>query len=162
MINKSYEFDPCSIDDSNDEEEITLDNWKPTHQQPKIIQSKWRKEQIGENLNQEPSLDDIKKISFYIKKKIPDVEIMQTFGINSDTLVAIKRHRYSPTEGISYDTFCEIPFGFARIEDEVSYLRRGLEYISKVLFIQEEDKKMFIQYCENKNKPKNSRKYKKK
>lgn len=100
-----YEFDPCSIDGSDqleDEDEVSLDNWKPSpksqiYRQP----SKWRQESNAQGYGyMEPGIDEIKKIRAYLKNKTNDIEIMRQFAINADTLFAIKTNRYDPIEGI--------------------------------------------------------------
>src|SRR6185369_10416128 len=93
IMEQSYNFDPCTLDDSQDDE-VTLDNWKPTPKNDGIIQSEWRQKQIGNNFNQQPGIDELKKIDMYLKKKKSDADIMRAFGINAETLVAIKKNKY--------------------------------------------------------------------
>lgn len=144
MKEESYEFDPCSIDDSDlESEEVTLDNWKPTIKKPVIKQSNWRKEQIGTNFNQQPGLDELKKIFRYLRKRAPDSDIMQAFGISAETLVAIKKDKYDPVDGISLDNQSKIYKEFKLINDKVDGLVRGLNFIADVLFIDKEDKNKF-------------------
>lgn len=105
MTQGSYEFDPCSVDGSDqlpDEEEVTLDNWKPSPKKEVFrTPSKWRQELNSQGYGyMEPGLDEIKKIRAYLKNKIDDIEIMQQFAINADTLFAIKANRFDPVEGI--------------------------------------------------------------
>lgn len=142
MSEQSYEFDPCEIDGSNTEE-ITLDNWKPTLNKPKIIPSKWRQESIGNNFNQEPGIDELNKIHMYLKKKVSDAEIMNAFGINAETLIAIKKDRYDPVDGISLDNQSKIYKEFKRLEDKIDNMMRGLNYISECMFITKKDKELF-------------------
>jgi len=158
-MNNSYEFDPCTLDDS-EEDDITLDNWKPTPKENKIIQSKWRKAKIGENNNQEPGLDELNKIEMYLKRKSPDSEIMKVFGITAETLVAIKRGRYCPVDGIGLDNLSKIQNEFKRLDNALIKTRRGIEYLAKTLFINTEDLKEFKDYCENKKKKAQGRKRK--
>lgn len=139
MIEASYEFDPCSVDGSDQEESITLDNWKPTAQKPKIVPSKWREEQIGNNFNQEPGIDELHKINMYLKKNAPDSEIMKAFGVNAETLIAIKKGKYDPVDGISLDNQSKIYREFKRIEDKIASLLRGLNHIAKIMFIDKEE-----------------------
>jgi hypothetical protein len=138
----SYEFDPCSIDGS-DKEEVTLDNWKPTKYEPKIIASNWRQEAIGTNFNQEPGIDELKKIRMYLKKKASDSDIMKAFGINAETLVAIKKDKYDPVEGISLDNQSKIYKEFKRLENRIDSLFNGIDHIAECIFITEEDKKTY-------------------
>lgn len=144
MIEESYEFDPCSIDGSDQEEEAeTLDNWKPSSKQTKIIASKWRQDQIGGNYNQQPGLDELKKIHMYLKKKASDADIMHAFGITADTLIAIKKNKYDPIDGISLDNQSKIYKEFKRLEDKIDSLLRGINHIGKIMFIDKEEEAKF-------------------
>lgn len=143
MSKSSYEFDPCEIDGSNEEEQITLDSWKPTQHKPKIVASKWRQEQIGTNYNQEPGIDELNKIHMFLKKKAPDSEIMHAFGINAETLIAIKKDKYDPIDGISLDNQSKIYKEFKRLEDRIDSLLRGINYIGKCMFIDKKDEAAF-------------------
>lgn len=130
----SYEFDPCSIDGSNLEENVesTLESWKPRNKErPAVPKSEWRQQQIDGNYHQEPGIDEIKKIKMYLKKKYPDYQIMDAFGITSETLVAIKRDCYDPIDGISLDNQSKIYKEFQRIEKILSNMMNGVEYLSK-------------------------------
>ncbi len=148
-----YDFDPCTIDGSDEiEDEITLDNWKPTPKNNKLIQSKWRKEQIGNKFNQEPGLDDLNKINMYLKKKYPDSEIMHVFGITAETLVAIKNERYCPVDGISMDNLSKIHAEFNRLDRGFTKVRRGIEYLANTLFIDKKDLQDYKDYCDKKKK----------
>lgn len=142
MKKKSYQFDPCSIDGS-DQEDISLDDWKPTVKTPKIVQSKWRQESIGDDFNQQPGLDELRKIHTYLKKKASDAEIMRAFGISAETLIAIKKDNYSPVEGISLDNQSKIYKEFKRLEAKILSLSRGMKHIGKIMFIDEEEKLAF-------------------
>ena len=137
----SYEFDPCSIDESDKEEEpVTLDNWKPTEHKPKIIASQWRQDAIGTNFNQQPGLDELNKIHMYLKKKASDSDIMKAFGINAETLVAIKKDKYEPVDGISLDNQSKIYKEFKRLEDRIDSLLRGIDYVAECMFSSKKDK----------------------
>jgi uncharacterized protein YktA (UPF0223 family) len=143
MSEASYEFDPCSIDESDKEEPVTLDNWKPTEYKPKIVPSKWREDQIGTNFNQQPGIDELNKIHMYLKKKASDSDIMKAFGITCETLVAIKKDKYDPVEGISLDNQSKIYKEFKRLEDRIESLLRGINHIGECLFIDKKDKATF-------------------
>lgn len=138
MQEESYEFDPCEIDGSNEEPEVKMDDWKPSAKQPKIVASQWRQDQIGDNFNQQPGIDDLKKILMYINKKASDAEIMKAFGITCETLVAIKKDKYDPVDGISLDNQSKIYKEFKRLEDRIESLLRGINYIAKTMFIDKE------------------------
>lgn len=161
MKEKSYEFDPCELDGSNleNEENITLDNWQPSEKKKKLIQSEWRKNSIGKDFNQEPGIDDLKKINLYIKQKYSDSQIMNFFGINAETLIAIKQHRYSPFDGIQLDTYEKIHNEIKLMNDKIKYLQNGLDYLSNILLIESKDKEHFIHFCRNtaKNQKKNKK-----
>lgn len=140
----SYEFDPCSIDESDKEEEpVTLDNWKPKSEKPIIIPSKWRQEAIGTNFNQHPGLDELKKINMYLKKKAPDSDIMKAFGINAETLLAIKKNHYDPVQGISLDNQSKIYNEFERLEKRIESLMNGINYMANIMFIDKKEKAEF-------------------
>lgn len=143
MSEASYDFDPCSIDGSDQEEPVTLDNWKPSTEKPKIIASKWREESIGNNFNQQPGLDELNKIHMYLKKKASDADIMKAFGITADTLIAIKKDKYDPIDGISLDNQSKIYKEFKRIEDKIESLLRGINYIAEIMFIDKKEKSEF-------------------
>ena len=145
MSEASYEFDPCSIDgsDTEEEEQVTLDNWKPS-KKAKIIPSKWRQQMIGSNFNQEPGLDELHKINGFLKKKVPDSEIMNAFGITADTLVAIKKDKYDPIDGISLDNQSKIYKEFRKVEEKMDGFLRGLNYLAETMFIDRKEKEKFI------------------
>jgi len=133
-MENSYEFDPCSIEENNEDEEVSLDNWKPRKKEKTIIQSEWRKNQIGNDFNQQPGLDDLNKIQMYLKKNRPDAEIMKAFGVSAEMLVAIKKENYSPVEGISCDNLSKIQNEFKKINKTIMQLKRGVDYITKAIF----------------------------
>lgn len=141
-------------------EEITLDSWKPTKKNstPMIVQSEWRKNHIGDNHNQQPGLDEIKKIMSFLKKKVNDSDIMKSFGVTAETLVAIKRGKYDPIDGISLDNQSKIYKKFSDISEEISLLKKSIDFIASVLFTDKEAKKL---YKEALNKKKIGRKNKK-
>lgn len=150
-----YEFDPCALDGSDVDEygteyENTLDTWKPTIKKPTIVQSAWRKEQIGNDFNQQPSIDDLRKIQMYLKKDVSDAEVMKVFGITAETIVAIKKDKYCPVDGIKLDNLSKIYKHFDYLEKKIHYLTRANNYISKLLFIDDISMKKFINYCEKK------------
>ncbi len=159
-MESSYEFDPCSIDGS-DEEDITLDNWKPSEDKPKIVPSKWRQEQIGNNFNQEPGIDDLNKIHMHLKKKAPDADIMKAFGINAETLIAIKKDKYDPIDGIALDNQSKIYKEFKKVEEKIESLLRGINHIAEIMFIDKEEKAAFKKSFKKPRKEKGSKKAKK-
>lgn len=146
MDDRSYEFDPCTLDGS-DKEEITLDNWKQRKKEKTIIQSQWRKTQIGSDFNQQPGLDDLGKIAMFLKKKKSDAEIMHVFGISAETLIAIKKNKYCPVEGIALDNLSKIYNEFENLKKRMDKVERGADYLSKVLFLSEDDLKEYKDYC---------------
>jgi hypothetical protein len=143
MGNRSYEFDPCSIDGS-DKEGVTLDNWKPNTMKPEIVQSEWRKNQIADNNNQQPGLDDLKKIKMFLSQKKSDAEIMKVFGITAEMLVAIKKDKYSPVDGISLDNQSKIYKEFTRLETKILLLEAAINYIAEAIFFDKDSKKEFL------------------
>ena|ERR1700675_2577727 len=145
-MDNDYYFDSCTLDNSQDEE-ITLDNWKPTPKSEGIIHSEWRQKQIGNNFNQEPGIDELKKIEMYVKKKKSDADIMKAFGINAETLVAIKKNKYCPIDGISLDNLSKIYAEFKAFNKTILRLQRSSHYLAKILFIDKEDLKKFQDFC---------------
>jgi len=137
MEEQIYEFDPCSLDDhdEDDEEFVSIDTWKPHVKKPKLVQSNWRKELIGNNFNQEPNHDDLIKIQHYLKKKFADSEIMTAFGISAEILVAIKKGKYDPLDGIALDTLSKIHYEFDRLQEKIDKIIRGMHYISREIFV---------------------------
>jgi hypothetical protein len=157
MSEASYEFDPCSIDGSHIEE-VTLDNWKPRENLPKISPSQWRQRQIGNDFNQQPGLDDLHKIHKYLNKKLSDSEIMNAFGLTAETLIAIKAGNYDPVEGISLDNQSKIYKEFRKIEEKMESFLRALNYIADIMFIDKKEKAEFKKSFLNAEKNLKSRK----
>ncbi len=134
MLDRSFSMD-SNVDDYEQDDFVSIDEWKPSEKKNVVIPSSWRKKQIGDYFNQQPGLDEIKKIKRFLRQKKPDAEIMNAFGITCDVLSAIKTDRYSPVEGISLDNLSKIYKEHVRIEERINKLQRGLNYIAKVLFI---------------------------
>jgi hypothetical protein len=147
-----YEFDLCTIDGSDTDNKTTIDNWRPAEKSSKIIQSEWRKIQIGTNYNQQPGGDDVRKIIGYIKKRYADTEIMRAFGISAETLIAIKSNRYCPIDGIALSDLDKIHNEFNKFKKDIRNLLYAVEYISKSLFIDETELKKYKDYCKKKDK----------
>ena len=129
MSTATYEFDPCTIDGSD--KEVTLDNWKPSVKTESAPKSEWRQKQNDGKFNQDPGIDELKKITMYLKRKYPDHEIMTIFGISCETLVAIKRNCYSPVEGISLDNQSKIYKEFARLDKKLDLVMETLTVFSE-------------------------------
>jgi len=146
MGDLSYEFDVCSVDGSD--KEVTLDEWKPSVKDNSIQKSEWRKNQNNGDYDQQPGLDELKKINMYLKKDYPDSQIMDTFGISSETLVAIKRGCYDPIEGISLDNQIKIYKEFSRLNQKIGKLNRKIEQFQEVfrfIFEKDEEKRAFFE-----------------
>ncbi len=126
----SYEFDPCSLDGSDKDVPISIDSWKPTAKKDGIPRSDWRQQQNDGDYNQQPGLDDLKKIKIYLKKKYPDYQIMDAFGISCETLVAIKRNCYHPVGGIALDDQSKLYKHFSLIDKKISRICDALKFIS--------------------------------
>jgi DNA gyrase/topoisomerase IV subunit A len=139
MSEQSYEFDPCSIDGS-DKEEVTLDSWKPKAKIEGMPLSQWRQDQIGSNFNQQPGIDELNKIHAFIKQRKSDSDIMKAFGITAETLIAIKKDKYDPVEGISLDNQSKIYKEFKRLEERIDSLLRGINHIAECMFTTKADK----------------------
>lgn len=159
MGQRSYEFDPCSIDGSDKQEEVSLDNWKPSLQKKGIVQSEWRKNQIGDNFNQQPGIDELKKIYSFLRKKASDAEIMRVFGINAETLVAIKKDKYSPVDGISLDNQSKIYKHFKSLEDKIAKLQKMIDVMVDTMFVDKIAKEEFKKLCKKPKAQKKPKKY---
>ena len=159
MGQRSYEFDPCSVDGSDKQEEVSLDNWKPSLQKKAIVQSEWRKNQIGDNFNQQPGIDELKKIYMFLKRKASDAEIMQTFGVTAETLIAIKKDKYSPVDGISLDNQSKIYKEFKKLTDQISGLKHIIEVMTNIMFVSKEAKEEFKKACKKPKAQKKPKKY---
>lgn len=132
-MKESYEFDPSSIDASL-EDDVTLDNWRPNGKVLRVPQSEWRKSQQKGTFNHEPGIDELKKINMYLKRKYPDHEIMEAFGITSETLVAVKRNCYSPVDGILLDNQSKIYREFTRIDKKLEKFLNALKFLADNVF----------------------------
>ncbi len=159
MGERSYEFDPCEVDGSNQEEPESLDNWKPSLKKKAIVQSEWRKNQIGDNFNQQPGIDELKKIYMFLNKKASDAEIMQTFGITAEMLVAIKKEKYDPVDGISLDSQSKIYKEFENLGKQISKLRRMIDEMVNIMFPDKEGKDAFKELCKKPKPQKKAKKY---
>lgn len=126
-MSSAYEDDQSLVDGSDN---ITIDNWKPRAKSLCIPKSEWRKKQINGNYNSEPGIDELKKIRMYLKRKYPDYQIMDAFGINCETLVAIKKGCYGPVDGISLDNQSKIYKEFERINKKIDRFIQALRFIS--------------------------------
>jgi hypothetical protein len=140
-MSNSYYFDPCSVDGS-DQDEVSLDNWRPSAKSKTVPKSQWRQEQIDGNYNQQPGLDELKKIHMYLKKKYPDHQIMDAFGISSETLVAIKRDCYSPVDGISLDNQSKIYKKFNQLDKKIEKIIEALQLLTEVFAPKDTVKRM--------------------
>jgi DNA-binding Xre family transcriptional regulator len=158
MSETSYEFDPCELDESEDEE-VTLDNWKPKVFQKEIATSEWRQKSIGNNFNQHPGLDELKKIHVYLNKKVSDSDLMKAFGINAETLIAIKKNKYHPVDGISLDNLSKIYEEFDSIEKKIDNCLRAINYIASIIFLDSEEKDKYKLACKKPKKDKKKPKY---
>ncbi len=116
------------------DEHITLDNWKPTTKINTMVKSQWRKEANGDHFDQKPGLDEIRKIKTHIKKSKKDYEIMEAFGIDCETLIAIKKDKYHPIDGISMDNLSKIYKAFGLIEKKITNLYQALNMLSDNAF----------------------------
>lgn len=155
-MDKSYYFDPSSLDreDENREdvsEEITLDDWKPRKKGNKLIKSDWRRKQNGNDHNLQPSFDDVKKIKVYLQKRYPDIEIMEAFAISGDTLVAIKKDKYCPVEGILFDDLELVFDEIKNIKSAIKKLQKETSYIATNFFNDPDELKKFKLACKRKS-----------
>lgn len=125
-------FEDCSDD-------VSIDDWRPRVKKAKIIPSEWRQEQIVSNFNQQPGTDELRKIYGFLKKNVPDYDIMNAFGISAEMLVAIKSGHYDPVDGISLDSQSKIYKEFRKIEDRIEALERGFQFLADCMFSHKDD-----------------------
>lgn len=132
----SYEFDPCTLDGSDqDDDFVSIDDWKPRPKKERVPKSEWRQVQNAGRCNVQPGIDDIKKIKMYLKKPYPDIEIMESFGIDAATLIAIKRDKYCPIDGISLDNQSKIYNEFRKIEKTYDKIFDALAYLGDAMLV---------------------------
>ncbi len=123
------------------EEEVTLDNWKPSEKVRTLQKSQWRSDKNSSGGNEQPGLDELRKINMFLKQKYPDHQIMDAFGITSETLVAIKRNCYDPVEGISLDNQSKIYKEFRRIEKALDEFFEVFKFLADNCFEAKEKSK---------------------
>ena len=75
---------------------------------------------------------------------------MHYFGINSETLTAIKQENYCSAEGILINDLETMEKELKRINEILIKARRANDYIAQVLFIDNKDYKDYVDYCDNK------------
>ena len=85
----------------------------------------------------------MRKIHSHLVNNVPDSGIMDAFGINCETLIAIKKDKYCPVEGIKLDTLDKIYKHFDFTEKKLAYLYRANKYLSKLLFMDDISLKKF-------------------
>lgn len=129
-MERSYAFDPCTIDGSDKKEITIIDSWKPgAKKKDSLVMSQWRLNQNGNSHDLSPGIDELKKISVHLKNKHSDCDIMKLFGISSETLVAIKRGCYCPVDGISLDNQSKIHKEFMRLEKMLDKIKEALIFM---------------------------------
>lgn len=134
----SYEFDPCTLDNEN---QVGIYQWTPRPKEERVPKSEWRKQQNNGDYNQQPGIDELRKIKFYLKRKFPDNQIMDSFGISAETLVAIKKDKYSPIDGIALDNQSKIYKEFTNIERRIDFIFDALKFIADNAFPSEDNVK---------------------
>lgn len=113
---------------------VSLDKWTPKAIIPCVPKSEWRQKQIGGNYNQQPGLDELGKIKRYLEKNYPDHQIMDAFGLNAETLNAIKKDCYAPIDGIKFDNLSKIQREFAKIEAKLTRIFNALSFLGDNLW----------------------------
>lgn len=98
MNTENIKYNISGLD--NNDEKITLDDWKFREKVNKIIMSEWRQKQNKNHPTEKPGLDDLRKIKMHLKKKYPDEDIIKAFGITMKILIAIKKDKYDCVDGI--------------------------------------------------------------
>jgi hypothetical protein len=135
MVEESYEFDPCTIDGSDESTEgfQSIDDWRPTVHKRRIPRSQWREVANQGRFDLKPGIDELRKIEGYIRKKFDDYDIMEVFGINAETLIAIKHGNYDPLDGISLDNQSKIYREFKKVERDLQKISYALTMVADML-----------------------------
>lgn len=129
--------------------DVTIDNWKPEFREKKIIQSEWRKQQNNNDFNQSVGRDELKKIKFAIKNKYADHEIMKTYGINAETLIAVKENKINPELGImrgklEEDETYKLIKKVNKLQGALYGINYALKELAKILFSEKEQQQEFL------------------
>jgi hypothetical protein len=141
------------------DDEVTLDTWKPSTPEKKLIPSKWRQEQMGNNYNQDVGGDELKKIKSALNKKFPDHEIMQAYGISAQTLVDIKEGRINPHAGITrgtlntvneFDEINSILKKISAVQARLYGINCAFRELAKILYGDKDQQKEFLKLLEKK------------
>ena len=133
MMDELYEFDLDSLDDTDIDDGysiVSLDDWEPEKKTKTVPKSQWRSDYKDADPCQRPGLDEIRKINFYIKNKYPDHQIMDSFGISAEILVAIKSRNYCPVDGISLDNLSKIQKEFEKIDKKIELIYKALQFFA--------------------------------
>lgn len=132
MIEKSYEFDPCTLDD---DQEDTLDNWCPTKPGEEVFRkaSEWRQKQNDSSLKDRVSPDDLRKIHTYLLNKVSDSDIMATFNLTPKSLVAIKKNKFTTCEGVVDDDLERLALRHENLHRKFNGLLSNFELIERTL-----------------------------
>lgn len=142
-------------------DDVSIDEWKPNLPEKKLIQSKWRKEIIGDNYNQEVGLDELKKINMALKKKRPDYEILQAYGISSETLVRIKEGKLTPDTGNmrgklesdnNFDELLAIRKKINVLQSRIYGITSTFKELAKILYSDKDQQMEFLRILERKRK----------
>ena len=142
-------------------DEISMDDWKPNIPEKKLIQSKWRKETIGDNYNQDVGLDELRKINVAIKKKFPDHEILKAYGITAETLVRIKEGKLNPETGNTrgkldmdnnFDEMLAMRKKISVLQTRIYGITSTFKELAKILYQDKDQQTEFLRILERKMK----------
>jgi hypothetical protein len=70
----------------------------------------------------------------HLKQRKSEHEIMDAFGIDAKTLLAIKSDRYCPVDGIKLDNLSKIYKGFEHIEKRLDTMYQALNLLADNAF----------------------------
>ena len=142
-------------------DEISIDDWKPNIPEKKLVQSKWRKETIGDNYNQDVGLDELRKINVAIKKKFTDHEILKAYGITAETLVRIKEGKLNPETGNmrgkldmdnNFDEMLAMRKKISVLQTRIYGITSTFKELAKILYSDKDQQQEFLRILDRKRK----------
>lgn len=118
----------------------SIEDWRPSVIKRRTVPiSAWRQAQIAGNYNQKVGARDLKKIQGFIKRGAPEFEILESFGISAETLIAIKKNRYEAGTGIVDDRVEFVLEDIKPLLKKAHKYRKALDSIAVNLFPNHKD-----------------------
>jgi hypothetical protein len=131
------------VKDNNDDENTSIDDWKPRKKYKGLCMSEWRELQNNGDFDRNPSLDDLRKIKSHLNKNCPDADILKMYGINAETLIAIKRNYFCPVDGIKNDFETKFFNKYKYLEESIRKIKNSLDFLGDHIFEDEKIRKNF-------------------